>query len=209
MAGWHHWLDGRESEWTPGVVDAQGGLACCKSWGCKESDMTERLNWTELKWVTTVTERTTWDCPFSYFLIDHSLSIDWFLSVYTFYCNSWQRILDLTSFSSLNLISLLYYSNEIFHQNHKWTPSCLVWKSVLKVLEWDTTFQQHLTHPGFTCSETQLFLVSFLSPLATLPSSPLQTLPHWTVPGVSLWNFSVLFSVLPWWFHSVSWKLQI
>ena len=49
MAGWHHWLDGRESEWTPGVGDGQGGLACCDSWGCKESDKTEQLNWlTEL-----------------------------------------------------------------------------------------------------------------------------------------------------------------
>ena len=35
MAGWHHRLDGRESEWTPGVGDGQGGLACCNSWGCK------------------------------------------------------------------------------------------------------------------------------------------------------------------------------
>ena len=49
MAGWHHWLDGCESGWTPGVGDGQGGLACCGSWGCKESDTTERLNWTELK----------------------------------------------------------------------------------------------------------------------------------------------------------------
>ena len=48
MAGWHHWLDGCESEWTPGVGDGQGGLACCDSWGHKESDTTERLNWTEL-----------------------------------------------------------------------------------------------------------------------------------------------------------------
>ena len=47
MAGWHHWLDGHESEWTLGVGDGQGGLACCNSWGRKESDMTERLNWTE------------------------------------------------------------------------------------------------------------------------------------------------------------------
>ena len=31
MAGWHHWLDGHESEWTPGVGDGQGGLACCDS----------------------------------------------------------------------------------------------------------------------------------------------------------------------------------
>ena len=51
MAGWHHWLDGRESQWTPGVDDGQGGLACCDSWGRKESDMTERLNWTELNWM--------------------------------------------------------------------------------------------------------------------------------------------------------------
>ena len=48
MAGWHHWLDGCESEWTPGVVDGQGVLECCYSWGSKESDTTEPLNWTEL-----------------------------------------------------------------------------------------------------------------------------------------------------------------
>ena len=48
MAGWHHWVYGCESEWTPGVGDGQGGLVCCDSWGCKESDTTERLNWTEL-----------------------------------------------------------------------------------------------------------------------------------------------------------------
>ena len=47
MAGWHHWLDGRESEWTPGVGDGQGSLVCCDSWGHKESDTTEQLNWTE------------------------------------------------------------------------------------------------------------------------------------------------------------------
>ena len=39
---------GCESGWTPGVGDGQGGLACCNSWGRKESDTTERLNWTEL-----------------------------------------------------------------------------------------------------------------------------------------------------------------
>ena len=49
MAGCHHRLDGHEFEWTPGVGDGQGGLECCDSWGCKESDMTERLNWTELR----------------------------------------------------------------------------------------------------------------------------------------------------------------
>ena len=50
MAGWHHWLYGCESEWTPGDGDGQGGLVCCNSWGRKESDTTQRLNWTELNW---------------------------------------------------------------------------------------------------------------------------------------------------------------
>ena len=58
MAGWHHRLDGRESEWTWGVGDGQGGLACCDSWGRKELDTTERLNWTELNW-TELNPRTT------------------------------------------------------------------------------------------------------------------------------------------------------
>ena len=49
MAGGHHWLNGCEFEWTPGVGDGQGGLACCGSWGHKESDTTEQLNWIELK----------------------------------------------------------------------------------------------------------------------------------------------------------------
>jgi len=48
MAGWHHWLDGRESGWTLEVGDGQGGLACCDSWGHKESDTTERLIWSDL-----------------------------------------------------------------------------------------------------------------------------------------------------------------
>ena len=47
MVGWHHRLNGHGFGWTPGVGDGQGGLACCNSW-VAESDMTERLNWTEL-----------------------------------------------------------------------------------------------------------------------------------------------------------------
>ena len=47
MAGWHHRLDGHGFGWTPGVGDGQGGLACCSSWGLKESYTTQRLNWTE------------------------------------------------------------------------------------------------------------------------------------------------------------------
>ena len=54
MAGWHHWLNGCESEWTLGVDDGQGALACCDSWGHKESDTTERLNWTTI-WLSNST----------------------------------------------------------------------------------------------------------------------------------------------------------
>ena len=50
MVGWHHQLDGHDFEQVPGVGDGQGALACCSPWGCKESDTTERLNWTELNW---------------------------------------------------------------------------------------------------------------------------------------------------------------
>ena len=45
---WHHWLDGHKFEQALGVGDGQGNLACCSPWGCKESDTTEWLNWTEL-----------------------------------------------------------------------------------------------------------------------------------------------------------------
>ena len=48
MVGWHHQLNGHGFGWTPGVGDGQAGLACCSSWGHKESDTTEGLNWTEL-----------------------------------------------------------------------------------------------------------------------------------------------------------------
>ena len=47
MVGWHHKLSGHGFGWSPGVGDGQGGLACCGSWGRKESDTTERLNWAE------------------------------------------------------------------------------------------------------------------------------------------------------------------
>ena len=52
IPGWHHWLDGRESEWTPGVGDGQGGLACCNSWGRRVGhNWATELNWTELNWL--------------------------------------------------------------------------------------------------------------------------------------------------------------
>ena len=50
MVGWHHWLNGHEFGWTLGVGDGQGGLGCCGSWGHKESDTTEQLNWITLQY---------------------------------------------------------------------------------------------------------------------------------------------------------------
>ena len=52
VIGWHHWLNGHERELASGVGDGQGGLTCCSPWGYKESDTTERLNWTECHPVT-------------------------------------------------------------------------------------------------------------------------------------------------------------
>ena len=49
MVGWYHWHNGHGFGWTLGVCDGRGRLACCGSWGGKESDKTERLNW---KWLT-------------------------------------------------------------------------------------------------------------------------------------------------------------
>ena len=48
MAGWHHWLDGRESEWTPGVGDGQG--AWCASIHGVTKSRTRMSDWTELNW---------------------------------------------------------------------------------------------------------------------------------------------------------------
>ena len=60
MVGWDHWLDGHRFAWTPGVPDGQGGPVCCGSWGHKESDSTERLNWTSHGWLYQVNKMWGW-----------------------------------------------------------------------------------------------------------------------------------------------------
>ena len=65
MVGWHHRLDGCGFEWTLGVGDGQGGLACCNSWVRKESDATEWPNWTELI-VHGVAKSRTWLSDFHF-----------------------------------------------------------------------------------------------------------------------------------------------
>ena len=56
MVGWHHQLNGHEFQQALGVGDGQGGLACCSPWGRKESDRTERLNWTDHPWCFQIPE---------------------------------------------------------------------------------------------------------------------------------------------------------
>ena len=68
MAGWHHWLNGHESEEAPGVGDGQGGLGCCSPRSHKESDTTELLNWIDLVLYNTDLKK---NCPLystNYFL---------------------------------------------------------------------------------------------------------------------------------------------
>ena len=80
MAGWHHWLDGRESGWTPGVGDGQGGLACCDSWGCKELDTTERLIWSDLIWKSfSKRNQMTWICHWA--ILNRSSWLKFFLMI--------------------------------------------------------------------------------------------------------------------------------
>ena len=86
MAGWHHRFDGHGFGWTPGVGDGQGSLVCCDSWGRKESDMTEGLNWTEhhgLHWLC----RQTWPCP-QRAGCGHSISAAW-----NEHTKRWRRLL--------------------------------------------------------------------------------------------------------------------
>ena len=64
MVWWCHRLNGHEFEWTLGVGDGQGGLACCGSWGSEELDTTERLNWTELLAPPKLQRLSLWTCGF-------------------------------------------------------------------------------------------------------------------------------------------------
>ena len=79
MAGWHHWLNAHEFGWTPGVggEGGPGGLVYCDLWGRKESDTTERLNWTELKpsQVNSLLFYTCESCVINFYHILHHLNI--------------------------------------------------------------------------------------------------------------------------------------
>ena len=120
MAGWHHWLDGHESEWTLAVGDGQGGLACYGLWGHKESDTTEWLSWTEMNWfmilcyfwvyfkVISVTEMPTF--YFDSFLL-------YFIAIY-FYFLSFLMIVILKSVKCYLIVVLICISLTISDVEH-------------------------------------------------------------------------------------------
>ena len=64
IVGWHHWFNGHEFGKTLGVGDGRGGLACCDSWGRKESGTTEWLNWTELNWTEWLVMVSMFSCAY-------------------------------------------------------------------------------------------------------------------------------------------------
>ena len=80
MVGWHRWLDAHGFGCTPGIGDGQGGLAFYDSWGCKESDTTEWLNWTELMTVfsyclqVSLLSSLKWFTPTLYYLLKASVA---------------------------------------------------------------------------------------------------------------------------------------
>ena len=70
MAGWHHWLNGHGFEYTLGVCDGQGGLACRDSWGRKESDTTQWLNWMFSRFICDMYHYSILFCDWILFFMD-------------------------------------------------------------------------------------------------------------------------------------------
>ena len=120
MAGWHHWLDGHESQWTPGVGDGQGGLACCDSWGRKESDTTKRLNWTELNWNNYSKIQIVWKwvfiCSFLNYTSELVLNCKWLDG---------------------HIFLFLRHDLSQFYILSSWTVSmCSYWVAIMSVVSW-------------------------------------------------------------------------
>ena len=82
MVGWYHRLNGHGFGWTPGVGDGWGGLACCSSWGHKESDTTEQLNWTDYYSNLSIKINTIKELILKEKWSDEHPNYCWFLSVF-------------------------------------------------------------------------------------------------------------------------------
>ena len=116
MAGWHHRLDGHKFEWTLGVGDRQGGLACCDSWGHKQLDMTQWLNWTELNvlfsdWIHLIFSRSLFGegngNPLHYSCLETPMDGEACWAAIYGVTQSWTRLKRLSS-SSRSLLKLLF-----------------------------------------------------------------------------------------------------
>ena len=119
MAEWHHRLDGHEFEWTPGVGEGQGSLVCCDSWGRKESDTTERLNWTELNMCLSLSNLKAFPNPSKYSLVAFiyiSYSI-----IFIFLTKSLPKILTCSNFCEL------YFLADSFHLLSNYGSVFLSW----------------------------------------------------------------------------------
>ena len=125
MAGWHQGLDKCESEWTLGVGDGQGGLACCGSWGRKESNTTEWLNWTESKQKEIrfiLTSLSHWIEPY----LKPNLQLDFSVMMSQYMPFSWS-----------NLVSYIHNPNVTNLENpHLWLNETM----------WDNTHTHTHTH---------------------------------------------------------------
>ena len=142
MARWHHGLNGHESEWTLGDGDDQGGLACCDSWGGKESDTTERLNWC-LLWrnVCLGCLATFWlDCFFFWYWAAWAACIFWRLilcqlfAIIVSHSEGCLFTLLIDSFVVQKLLSLIRSHLFIFVLISTSLVDFLVWKHDLEVL---------------------------------------------------------------------------
>ena len=124
MAGWHHRLDGHEFGWTPGFGVGQGGLVCCDSWGCKESDANERLIWAELNmsWSSLIHSSDISNLFFKAHSMKFSFQILKFSIIIHLFCN-------FLIFSSFVQISSSVYSLWNSHNSYlkSMSGSCNVW----------------------------------------------------------------------------------
>ena len=96
MVGWHHWLNGREFEQTVGDDEGPGGLVWCSSWGCSQSDMTERLNNSNVicphffpSWLRYLSSLSLWLTPSSSYSSTH----------FIFHTSAW-RYTEISSLSA-------------------------------------------------------------------------------------------------------------
>ena len=108
MVGWHHWCNIHEFEQARGVGDGQGSLVCCSPGGCKESDMTEGLNWTNY----------------------------WPIEIFYFSMCFWNLIyyIQIIQFVGVQLFTIPYYTPFYFYKIYSIIPSFISDFSYLGIL---------------------------------------------------------------------------